>query len=76
MPGDGKDAIGLDREMKPVSSGCADVNGIKLYHEIYGQGEPLVLIQSSDTFGLMARAIKSGPPPAPNGSIMRTGFDG
>jgi len=36
MPGDGKDAIGLDREMKPVSSGCADVNGIKLYHEIYG----------------------------------------
>ena len=30
--------------MKPVSSGCADVNGIKLYHEIYGQGEPLVLI--------------------------------
>src|ERR1700731_1953941 len=44
MPGDGKDAIGLDREMKPVSSGCADVNGIKLYHEIYGQGEPLVLI--------------------------------
>src|ERR1700731_1910485 len=44
MPGDGKDAIGLDWEMKPVSSGCADVNGIKLYHEIYGQGEPLVLI--------------------------------
>ena len=28
----------------PVSSGYADVNGIKLYHEIYGQGEPLVLI--------------------------------
>jgi hypothetical protein len=36
MPGDGKDAIGLDREMKLVSSGYADVNGIKLYHEIYG----------------------------------------
>ncbi len=31
-------------EMKPVSSGYADVNGIKLYHEIYGEGEPLVLI--------------------------------
>ena len=30
--------------MKPTSSGYADVNGIKLYHEIYGQGEPLVLI--------------------------------
>jgi hypothetical protein len=27
--------------MKPVSSGYADVNGINLYHEIYGQGEPL-----------------------------------
>ena len=30
--------------MKPTSSGYADVNGIKLYHEIYGVGEPLVLI--------------------------------
>jgi pimeloyl-ACP methyl ester carboxylesterase len=30
--------------MKPTSSGYADVNGIKLYHEIYGEGEPLVLI--------------------------------
>jgi len=30
--------------MKPVSSGYADVNGIKLYHEVYGQGNPLVLI--------------------------------
>jgi len=28
----------------PVSSGYADVNGIKLYHEIYGQGEPLVVL--------------------------------
>lgn len=28
----------------PVSSGYADVNGIKLYHEVYGQGEPLVLL--------------------------------
>jgi pimeloyl-ACP methyl ester carboxylesterase len=30
--------------LKPVSSGYADVNGIRLYHEIYGQGEPLVLL--------------------------------
>jgi len=30
--------------MKPVSSGYADVNSIRLYHEIHGQGEPLVLI--------------------------------
>src|SRR5579862_1512738 len=25
-------------------SGYSDVNGIKMYYEIYGQGEPLVLI--------------------------------
>jgi len=30
--------------LAPVASGYADVNGIKLYHEIYGQGEPLVLL--------------------------------
>jgi pimeloyl-ACP methyl ester carboxylesterase len=30
--------------LAPLSSGYADVNGIKLYHEIYGQGEPLVLM--------------------------------
>jgi pimeloyl-ACP methyl ester carboxylesterase len=28
----------------PVSSGYADVNGIKLYHEIYGGGDPLVVL--------------------------------
>jgi len=35
--------------MKLMSSGYADVNGIKLYHEIYGQGEPLVLIHGGLT---------------------------
>src|SRR3954465_11789338 len=35
--------------MEPVSSGYADVNGIKLYHEIYGEGEPLVLIHGGLT---------------------------
>ena len=35
--------------MKPVSSGYADVNGIKLYYEIYGTGEPLVLIHGGLT---------------------------
>jgi hypothetical protein len=29
--------------LAPISYGYADVSGIKLYHEIYGQGEPLVL---------------------------------
>ena len=32
--------------LTPSKSGYADVNGIKLYHEIYGQGEPLVLCQA------------------------------
>ncbi|MGE5103027.1 MAG: alpha/beta fold hydrolase, partial [Deltaproteobacteria bacterium] len=35
--------------MNPVSSGYADVNGIELYHEIYGEGEPLVLIHGGLT---------------------------
>jgi pimeloyl-ACP methyl ester carboxylesterase len=30
--------------MEPVSSSYAAVNGIKMYHELYGEGEPLVLI--------------------------------
>src|SRR2546425_4673634 len=35
--------------MKPTSTGYADVNGIRLYHEIHGQGEPLVLIHGGLT---------------------------
>ena len=35
--------------MKPVKSGYAEVNGIKLYHEIYGAGEPLVLLPGGFT---------------------------
>ena len=35
--------------MQPVSSGYADVKDIRLYHEIYGQGEPLVLIHGGLT---------------------------
>ena len=30
--------------MTPLSTGYDEVNGITLYHEIYGQGEPLVLL--------------------------------
>jgi pimeloyl-ACP methyl ester carboxylesterase len=32
-----------------MNSGYAEVNGIKMYHEIYGQGEPLVLIHGGLT---------------------------
>ena len=35
--------------MKAITSGYADVNGISLYHEIYGDGEPLVLIHGGLT---------------------------
>jgi pimeloyl-ACP methyl ester carboxylesterase len=35
--------------VQPVRSGYADVNGIKLWHEVYGQGEPLVLIHGGLT---------------------------
>jgi pimeloyl-ACP methyl ester carboxylesterase len=35
--------------MNPTSCGYADVNGIKLYHETYGQGEPLVLVHGGLT---------------------------
>jgi pimeloyl-ACP methyl ester carboxylesterase len=38
-----------EAEMKPTSTDYADVNGIKLYHEIYGAGEPLVLIHGGLT---------------------------
>jgi pimeloyl-ACP methyl ester carboxylesterase len=32
---------------KPADSGYADVNGLKLYYEVYGQGKPLVLLHGS-----------------------------
>jgi len=38
-----------EAEMKPATSGYAEVNGIKLHHEIYGSGEPLVLIHGGLT---------------------------
>lgn len=40
-----------------VSSGYAEVNGIKLYHEIHGAGEPLVLLHG----GLMTIGEMSTP---------------
>ena len=35
--------------MQPTHSGFAEVNGIRLYHEIYGEGAPLVLIHGGLT---------------------------
>ena len=46
--------------MKPTSSGYADVNGIKLYHEIYGRGELLVLIHGGlTTIGEMQEWVQA-----------------
>jgi hypothetical protein len=33
-----------EQMIEPHTAGYADVNGINLYHEIYGTGEPLVLL--------------------------------
>ena len=42
-----------------MSGGYADVNGIKLYHEIYGQGEPLVLLHGGlMTIGEMSTLLE------------------
>lgn len=35
--------------MNPTRAGYADVSGVRLYHEVYGQGEPLVLIHGGLT---------------------------
>jgi hypothetical protein len=42
--------------MRPNSFGYADVNGIGLYHEMYGAGKPLVLLHG----GLVT--IPAAPP--------------
>lgn len=34
----------LDEGLAPVDSGFADANGARLYYEVYGEGEPLLLI--------------------------------
>lgn len=45
--------------LAPASSGHADVNGIKLYHEVYGQGQPLVLLHGGlMTIGEMSTMLQ------------------
>jgi pimeloyl-ACP methyl ester carboxylesterase len=41
-----KDTVG-GQNMKPTQSGYADVNGLRMYYEVYGQGKPLVLVHGS-----------------------------
>lgn len=35
------------QSMKPAESGYAEVNGLKMYYEVYGSGKPLVLLHGS-----------------------------
>lgn len=37
----------LNAQTKPLESGYAPVNGIKVYYEVYGEGRPLVLIHGA-----------------------------
>jgi pimeloyl-ACP methyl ester carboxylesterase len=41
-----KDSI-TNQSIKPGESGYADVNGLKMYYEVYGQGKPIVLLHGS-----------------------------
>lgn len=41
-----KDTI-TSKAIKPADTGYADVNGLKMYYEVYGQGKPVVLIHGS-----------------------------
>ena len=35
------------QQLKPVASGYAPVNGIKVYYEVYGEGRPVILLHGA-----------------------------
>jgi pimeloyl-ACP methyl ester carboxylesterase len=37
----------VSQTIKPVDTGYVDVNGLKMYYEVYGQGKPLVMVHGS-----------------------------
>ena len=37
----------FSQQIKPTASGYAPVNGIKMYYEVYGEGEPLILLHGA-----------------------------
>ncbi|HMK05307.1 MAG TPA: alpha/beta hydrolase [Ferruginibacter sp.] len=37
----------MSQQIKPAESGYADVNGLKMYYEVYGTGKPIVLLHGS-----------------------------
>jgi pimeloyl-ACP methyl ester carboxylesterase len=36
-----------DHSIRPAETGYADVNGLKMYYEVYGNGKPIVLLHGS-----------------------------
>lgn len=45
--GTSKDTTTQQQPLQPADSGFADVNGIKMYYEVYGEGKPIVLLHGS-----------------------------
>jgi pimeloyl-ACP methyl ester carboxylesterase len=41
-----KDSVS-SQPIKPAESGYADINGLKMYYEVYGTGKPIVLLHGS-----------------------------
>ncbi|THU34937.1 alpha/beta hydrolase [Niastella caeni] len=41
-----KDTV-VNQNIKPAESGYAEVNGLKMYYEVYGNGKPIVLLHGS-----------------------------
>ncbi|HEY6172514.1 MAG TPA: alpha/beta hydrolase [Candidatus Kapabacteria bacterium] len=41
-----KDTV-ASQNIQPAESGYADVNGLKMYYEVYGKGKPIVLLHGS-----------------------------
>ncbi len=61
--GDTMDTADQAGRAKPVSSGYVTANGVRYYYEVYGQGEPLLLLHgglgSIDMFGPVLPALAS-----------------
>jgi len=37
----------VSKDIKPTETGYADVNGLKMYYEVYGNGKPIVLLHGA-----------------------------
>lgn len=39
--------LAIKQELQPTKSGYSDVNGLKMYYEVYGKGKPVILLHGS-----------------------------